>query len=153
MQMYSPLLSAPVMRFMQVSQIFEGKYLSLVIEKWKLILGFAVSIKYFKYLNYHLLVENSFFSFMLDNTHTDEIKIRRSYRLRWRKRILILWDFKFKIKYFNSTLFNFFFSSSSSFRSSFSFPCGFFVFFFPLRFLIFSIFLDSWILKFYARLK
>lgn len=57
------------MRFMQVSQIFEGKYLSLVIEKWKLILGFAVSIKYFKYLNYHLLVENSFFIYAWQYTH------------------------------------------------------------------------------------
>lgn len=125
MQMYSRFLSDPVMRFMQVSQIFERKYLSAVIEKWKLILGFVTSIKYFKFLNYHLLVEDSSSMYHWQQTHTNEIKIRSSYRLRSVKRILILWDFKFKIKYFNSTFCNFSFSSSSSFRSSFSFSCGF----------------------------
>lgn len=144
-QMYSRFLSDPVIRFMQVSQIFERKYLSAIIEKWKLILGFVVSIKYFKYLNYHLLVENSFSVYARQQTHTDKIKIRSSYRLRSGKRILILWDFEFQIKYFNSTFFNFSFSSSSSFRSSFFFLLRFFVFFLPLRFLI-SLF--SWILGF-----
>lgn len=123
----------------------ERKYLSAIIEKWKLILGFVVSIKYFKYLNYHLLVENSFSMYARQQTHTDEVKIRSSYRLRSGKRILILWDFEFQIKYFNSTFFNFSFSSSSSFRSSFFFLLRFFVFFLPLRFLI-SLF--SWILGF-----
>lgn len=125
MQMYSRFLSDPVMRFMQVSRMFGRKYLSAVIEKWKLILGFVTSIKYFKYLNYHLLAENCFSMYAWQQTHTDEIKIRNSYRLYSRKRISISWGFKFKIKYFNSTFFNFSFFSSSSFRGSFSFSCGF----------------------------